>query len=778
MPQVAAAAAAAFSAISSAVAAAATAAATAIGSATLAITGSATLAAAAANAVMGLATIQGLANAVSIVTAVAALTRKPPVAASGGSPTAFKADPQAGLPIVFGETAVGPFIVHGSVNGKENNTAYLSYRLVYSAATPIQALGTFTASGEAVTFGTDGGEGASGRWQHRMWSKWALGTAGQAALAMTATGTKDTPADHGGNQPEWTANHRLQGLVSQLWVLQTDSKKFPNGVPKPLQAGQWMKAWDPRADSTFPGGSGSQRPDDPATWGFTRNPFLIAIAWLRGRYYTVAGGQVRAWGCGVPIKWIDFAAYLEGANIADANGWRCDGVAYSTEDKFAVLTALLQAGGGFPCPKGGLFSCMVRTPRPALTTITADDWAEGEGEIETGASYRDRINTIAFRYRSPAHQYELTAADEVVTAAAWRTEDGETRTREATYPYVQGVDQAAQLAAYDAADSREGLRMVLPGKSRLLGLRIGEAVNVDLSSEGLAIEKMLVLGRDPDPLNGRVVLSLRSETDAKHDFCLGKSGVAPSLPGLTAIDETVIAAPPPLEWDAVGVTLTGGGAEIPAIVITGEPHAPEAVTLLIRYRPTGSTDWSPKSEAIQLNVPVRVEIPGLTPTTSYDVEIAYRSRKGVDGAWLALGPVVSGSLSVPGGAPDPSTQARGTGATLLGGTTNSSAHYLDFPDVAAGGLWTVSGFALSMTAPDGETGTWSVREGNTDDTGYVVIASGTWIAEGFEPAFITLTGDMSGTVQVSGDRRLRLYFSGTSYATTSQRLNVQYLPPA
>lgn len=642
MPMIAAAAAAAFSAITTAV----TAAATAIGSATLAITGSATLAAAAANAVMGLTTLQGLSTAASVISAVATLTRKPPVAASSGAPTQFKADPQAGAPVAFGETGIGPFIVHGSVNGKDNNSGYLSYYNVYSAATPIDALSEFRASDEAVSFSEDSGEGAAGRWRHRMWSKWNLGAAGQAALQMTATGSKDTPADHGGNPPEWTSAHKLQGMISQAWVLQYDAAKFPNGVPKPLLIGRWAKVWDPRQDSTFPGGSGSQRPDDPSTWVFSKNPYLQAIAWLRGRYHN----GVRAWGCGVPTKWIDFDAYLEGANVADANGWESAGVAYTTEDRFAVLAALLQAGGGVPCPKGGLFSCLVRTPRTSLTTITADDWADGEGEIEAGASYRDRVNTIAFHYRSPAHGYEIVPATEPMTSATWRTEDGEPRIREATYPFVQDVDQAAQLATYDAADSREGLRISLPGKSRLLGLRIGNAVDVDLSSEGLATEKMLVVGRDPDPLNGRVMLSLRSETDAKHAFALGKSGTAPTLPSLSAVDESVVAAPAAGDWTATGTTLTAGGASLPAIVIEGESSAPEAVALLTRLKPTAAADYAPGPERpIVLNEAVRVELSeALTPGTAYDVDIAYRSSKGVIGQWRALGPVTAGDLMVSG----------------------------------------------------------------------------------------------------------------------------------
>ena len=81
--------------------------------------------------------------------------------------------------------------------------------------------------------------------------------------------------------PGWTADHKLSGYAAAMWRLRFDTKgkKFTNGTPKPLWVGKWVKVYDPRLDSTYPGGSGACRALDETTYVWSENPFLHGLTW-------------------------------------------------------------------------------------------------------------------------------------------------------------------------------------------------------------------------------------------------------------------------------------------------------------------------------------------------------------------------------------------------------------------------------------------------------------------------------------------------------------------
>lgn len=82
--------------------------------------------------------------------------------------------------------------------------------------------------------------------------------------------------------PAWTSDHRGDGLASVRMWAQTPADKyymeiFPNQMPEHSAVGDGMLMYDPRKDSTVPGGSGSHRRDDHNTWEFSRNIALMRL---------------------------------------------------------------------------------------------------------------------------------------------------------------------------------------------------------------------------------------------------------------------------------------------------------------------------------------------------------------------------------------------------------------------------------------------------------------------------------------------------------------------
>lgn len=569
---------------------------------------------------------------------------KPQVGGSSGTPTAFKADPSAGIPVAIDRVGTGGNIVLQATTGEKGK--YLNLITVHSLG-PIQGYESFSANGEVVPFTTPGrnGEEAAGRYLNRMWRVQRLGTASQTAMAWSATGSKDTPADHGGNVTGfWTANHRLRSLACTLWGLEFDASVYATGVPKPLDVVLGPAVYDPREDSTYPGGNpaGPQRIDDEDTWSFVGrdNPALQALTFAIGRRRE----GILVAGIGLSPAAIDIAAHVEGANICDANGWKIAGLYYTTDPKYDVYRAMLMTGGGVPVPMGDRLGCMFNAPRVSLDTITADDLAGGF-TLQGATSRRGRPNQVIPRVLSEAHGWEVVPVDPV-TIDDYVTADGRLVPREIEYKLCPNADQGAQLATYEAVNARELGPVVMKLKPRWGGYKSGDCVTINDASIGLVNQPMLIFRHEDDFQSGAVTLTMRSETAAKHDFCLGRTASPPPVPGLAADDPSQVTAPHTDDWVATGATLTDNGVSIPAIVIVGEMSNPHVTKLLVRYRPTGATDWT-MHPAVDLvfDEEVRVELTGLTPETTYELSIAYRSVRGVPSVWTALDDVVAGSYA-------------------------------------------------------------------------------------------------------------------------------------
>lgn len=430
-----------------------------------------------------------------------------------GSATDWRADPQAGAPMVLGRSFFGGNIIARDTFGASN--AILASVIVWSLG-PVHALESFTVERDPITFS---GSAATGTYSGFMWLSSQLGaTPESAALAPTQ-----------GTLPGWGASSKLSGLAASMLELKFDKngKVFATGFPQIGMVVQGLLCYDPRQDSTYPGGSGACRSNNPATWVYSTNPFIQAITYAIG--WTQNGKRVA--GIGWPVASIDLARFVEGANVADANGWAGGGVASTLDDKWNMLKALLQAGGGTPIRLGGLLSCDFQTPRTSLATITAADIA-GDAKVVATQPRRDRFNTAVPRFRSEAHGWEVISADPV-SVSSYITADGATRTKEIDYPFVQDVDQAAQLANYDILQSREFGPITLQLKPKWIGYKPGDAVTVTIAELGLSGQKCVISKRTLDPTSGVVTLELRSETDSKHSYALGQSGTAPPTPTLT-----------------------------------------------------------------------------------------------------------------------------------------------------------------------------------------------------------------------------------------------------
>jgi len=606
--------------------------------------------------------------AAGVISLGTALFAPKPGFSSQGNPLQFQTNPQSGLPYAIGRTRMSGLRIHADTYDatsykSEGKQDVLSFAVLLSAGGESEEIESFRADKEVVAFnGTTGM--ATGTHANFMAQKVSLGLAGASALAL---------AFGGGNFPGWTADHKLSGMTHALWDLRFDEKgeHFGAGVPEPEWVGKWVKVYDPRLDSTYPGGSGSHRALDESTYEWSANPYLHGLTWALGRWQN---GK-KTLGIGAPVENIRVADFVEGANVADANGWTCGGVEWSTDPKWTILKKMLQAGGGEPTMTGAMIGCRVNTPRVPVATVTADKLLD-RLTSSTTRSRRDRFNTVIPRYRSEDHEWEVISGSPV-SVSAYVTEDGGQRTKEIDFPLVQhegtsdGNVQAGQLAAYEIVNSREGGPIRLTVGPEYIGVKSGDVIVLDVPEEGFDEQPVLIRSRSVDPATFKITFEGETETESKHAFALGESTTPPPTYSPTPPDLTP-PTPDAALWDLVALPAT---ELTPAFAIQGVCEFPGADDVLLEYREDGAADWITLSPA-EASSPVNHVINGLIANTAYEARVAYRSDNRV-GGWLELAPVTVNSVAL-NDVLEANDQNDGPPAST--GAITSITQYLTYPD--------------------------------------------------------------------------------------------------
>lgn len=438
-----------------------------------------------------------------------AIAKPPKPGPVQGSVSQLIIDPNAPQPYVMGETFFAGVLRHrsgygGTVDGVDN--PYLFDVVVYGGGGPYESI-TPQIQFAAVP----------------AWYSGYLATDTQLGATPEASALAASYGTPGG----WGASYKLSGQAAIAWNLKFDKagKKFAAGLPQTGALIEGAKVYDPRLDSTFPGGSGSHELGDETTYEYSENPALHAAMYAYGRYQN---GK-RVLGIGLPADGIDWQVVADWANVCDANDWKVSGVAFEPGDKGQNLIDICAAGGGEPVP-GGTLSFRYHAPVVALDDVTESDIADEDMRVVAMQSYRDRINIVLPKYRSPDHNWEMVQADPI-SDPDFVTEDGEDRPIEWPFNYVKDKDQAAQLAAYKLFDARELHPIELTCMPRLRAYRPGDCLHLELPQLGLDTDA-IILHREIDPASMKVKLTLIGETPEKHAWALGLTGDAPPTPAI------------------------------------------------------------------------------------------------------------------------------------------------------------------------------------------------------------------------------------------------------
>lgn len=231
---------------------------------------------------------------------------------------------------------------------------------------------------------------------------------------------------------------------------------FAQSVPSRVTIiGDGAATYDPRLDSTVPGGSGPMRADDQSTWAWnpnaSRNPALQSLWYLLG--WRINGRL--AVGKGVPPARINLASFITAANLCDepvaraAGGteprYRSDGIFSEGDDPGAVQDNL----------KAAMNATLDDVDGRIRITVLHNDLAAPAGDLFTGdvlgaftwkqsLDLPDRVNVVRGGYidASPTSLYQLVDFPEIRIASP----DGIDRAQTVNLGMVQSASQAQRLA--------------------------------------------------------------------------------------------------------------------------------------------------------------------------------------------------------------------------------------------------------------------------------------------------------------------------------------------
>lgn len=327
--------------------------------------------------------------------------------------------------------------------------------------------------------------------------------------------------------------------------------------------GKGAALYDPRMDSTVPGGFGSQRANDQSTWTWNndacRNPALALLFYLLG--YKIAG--LPAIGKGIPADRIDLESFAVAANICDETvstdtgtepRYRCDGV-WSEGDAPTTVIDMLKA-----CMNADLDDVdgkmRLTVFHNDLATVdakfTADD-VIGAFEWQRTPALDQTFNIVRGIYTDPSNDALYQPVD--YPQVAITSPDGIDRINPFDLPMVESPFQAQRLAGLRLRRQQYGAgTFKAEFQATAWAVQKNSIVRLTFPPAGI-VDKLFRVAEMELRVDGTVPLLLREESASIYDAPTLAAPIkaAPTTPYDPAINP-VIGAVADLNRQVVGVT--------------------------------------------------------------------------------------------------------------------------------------------------------------------------------------------------------------------------------
>lgn len=347
---------------------------------------------------------------------------------------------------------------------------------------------------------------------------------------------------------KWGSSRRLTGCAYiYLRIKRTGNTKkaespLVGGLPSRVTViGEGALLYDPRKDSTVPGGSGSHRATDQSTWGaYTDaddcdNPVLQLLWWLIG---WEINGKLSV-GCGVPYTRIDMESFITAANICDesvtlATGgtqkrYRTSGTASDSDDRMDIINNILASMNGTLRDNAGKLSVTAMKNDLADYVLDFDENDMlGEFDWQQTRGLTENYNIARGRFVDPSANslYQMVDYPEVGFASP----DGIERVMSLDLPYVEDGRRAQRIAKQVLQRNQYRGMFSATFNAKALGCQVGDVVRVSLEALGWSNKPFRVVSQEIR-FDGQVPLALIEENPAIYAWDRDDSApVTPTAP--------------------------------------------------------------------------------------------------------------------------------------------------------------------------------------------------------------------------------------------------------
>lgn len=349
---------------------------------------------------------------------------------------------------------------------------------------------------------------------------------------------------------KWGSAQRLTGCAQvKLRIKRSgpdDKTQSPlvNGLPSRITIiGNGALLYDPRKDSTVPGGDGAHRATDQSTWGSytnaddTDNPALQLLWYLLG---WKINGQLSI-GCGVPPERIDLESFITAANICDEtvslNGggtqkrYRTSGTASDADNRMDVINTFLSCMNASLRDNAGKLSITVIKNDLADYVLTFTDGdIIGEFEWNQTRGLSESYNKVRGRYVDPSNNslYQLVDYPEVGFASP----DGIDRVMTLDLPYVENGRRAQRIAKQILQRNQYKGTFSAVFNAKAQGCTVGEVVRITFAPLGWSNKLFRVISQEIR-FDGQVPMVLIEENAAIYAW--DEEDVAPVSPNAPTV---------------------------------------------------------------------------------------------------------------------------------------------------------------------------------------------------------------------------------------------------
>ena len=428
--------------------------------------------------------------------------------------------------------------------------------------------------------------------------------------------------------PEWTANHRLDGIWSSLVICRgvpqaNFEAMYPNRAPSLEMVARGVKAQDPRS----------------ATTDWTDNAALLI-----GRLFEDADGFNRP-GLLNSDRLVraaddcdDAVAVSSGGTEARYRLWGSYGLAEKPQDVLERMR--LACGGRISLLPDATIAVDVGVWRaPAVTLSTAD--VIELSEYSDGPDLLDRYNTLPFTYVDPDLTYQQIEGDPWVNEAQL-LEDGEQLVgTPASLDFCPSHGQGRRAAKIQQARANPTAVYTLHCQPSAIIALFEQFIELDVPAFGAA-GYFEIQHYEMNLDDGSITYVLNAVDPATYDWSTTDEGQPQALPIPDVADD--IPAPEGFVAAAYGVE-TSTGIFAAGIGAAWAAPVSSALSPRLEWRASGASAWdvvTPESD------PVTYLVKGLSDSASYDVRLAFVSPSGQIGTYASLSAITAGvSVALP-----------------------------------------------------------------------------------------------------------------------------------